>query len=40
MTMAMEHCDDTVWNIVMSRILEHCDDTFMEHCDEKNSGAL
>ena len=20
--------------------MEHCDDTVMEHCDEKNSGAL
>ena len=42
MTMAMEHCDDTVWNIVMTRFLEHCvervwsivikDDK--EHCDD------
>ena len=40
MTMAMEHCDDMEWNIVMTRVLEHCDDTVMEHCDEKNSGAL
>ena len=32
MTRAMEHCDDTVWNIVMTRIREHCDD--------KGHGAL
>ena len=24
----------------MKRAMEHCDDTVMEHCDEKNSGAL
>ena len=24
----------------MTRAMEHCDDTVMEHCDEKNSGAL
>ena len=28
------------WNIVLTRAMEHCDDTVMEHCDEKNSGAL
>ena len=28
------------WNIVMKRNMEHCDDMVMEHCDEKNSGAL
>ena len=48
LTRAMEHCDDTVinivmtkfWSIVMTRAMEHCDDKVMEHCDEKNSGAL
>ena len=24
----------------MTRTMENCDDTVMEHCDEKNSGAL
>ena len=24
----------------MTMAMEHCDDTVMEHCDEKNSGAL
>ena len=25
---------------MLTRAMEHCDDTVMEHCDEKNSGAL
>ena len=24
----------------MTRAMEHCDDTVMEHCNDKNSGAL
>ena len=24
----------------MTRAMEHCDDTVMEHCDERNHGAL
>ena len=25
---------------VVTRSMEHCDDTVMDHCDDKNSGAL
>ena len=39
MTMAMEHCDDMEWNIVMTRVLEHFDDKGMEHCDDRAHGA-
>ena len=29
------------WSIVlMTRAMEHCDDMVIEHCDDKNSGAL